>query len=289
MTERSSGGEDGYYQEQKLVDFLAIAVRYRKVLIAVPGIATLAAVLALYLLPFAGIRIIPRTYVIQSSTKVEQFPKDVSDYVDIDTLQSLNKCFSSIAVVKDLYFKYFPSDGASMDDEQKNAYIKQEIIAKKLKFFYDSSMSLYTLSFITNDKDKGRDFLLMLWNVGMTNVHENLTGKYKQAIALLEKQLEMYQQVKKQDVNVDMAVALLVGGLKKIQRLEQDSNFPFDGGNDVVIFESARIARSKIALFVLFGSLAIACLAAFTLNTGRNIKNDPYEMSILKDALRKQK
>ncbi len=149
--------------EISLVDILAVCLRYRKIIIGLPAVVVVVAAVILYALPMAGINLSGRSYTAQISSSIDPMPIDLKDYIDVDTVTSLNAAFSSIQVVGNLYTKYFPAEVIGLEPESLNAYIQKEIVGKKLSYAYDSNTGVYTLRLKTKGKKQAQAFLFEIW------------------------------------------------------------------------------------------------------------------------------
>jgi uncharacterized protein involved in exopolysaccharide biosynthesis len=269
--------------EVSFVDLLAVCIRYRRLIVGLPVIVTLAAILALYVLPILGVNRTKQSYTEQIVVGIGQQPKNLQEYLDFDVIKSLNAALSSTQTVQDLYSKYFPSEVSGMDADALSSFVQSGIIGKRLTHAYDANESLFTLRFQANDKKKTEEFTLELWARASSSVQDILSEKYATAISLMKQQLNSSLDGK-QDSAALLQKSAIAQTYQVLSLFQNSKQFPFRGDKNAMLIVNPQQSRKRAILLIFFSSLFAAILGAFILNAARGIRQDPQSMAKLKEA-----
>jgi hypothetical protein len=274
---KSNAGND----EVSLVDIIAVCLRYRKIIIGLPVVATLVAALVFNVLPVIGLNVSKPTYTATVSTVVAKFPNDMQ--VTIDPAKALAANFASISFVEDQYVKAFPKV-AGMSGEALSTLIKKGVVNKQLKFAYDKDSSVGTLSFVGSDKEKVKEFASAVWTLAVAEVMARINGEYDNALAVLKQQIDSYGPSSKLDAATVLAKNSADTQYQRIVSYKNNKAFPFVGDQRVTL-TSETPNNNKTLLIIAFAFLFLGIISAFVLNAVRGIKENPEDMAKLKSAL----
>lgn len=288
MTNELRIEEGTYKKEASFVDLLAICIRYRKVIIGIPFLAVVVSIILLYFLPVVGVNVIKQSYSVQVSVGIEEFPKDLQEFITIEPVKSLNARFSSIVFVQGIYAKHFPAEMAKLPPAKLNAFIQNSIIGKRLKFSFDKDTAVYTLSFQSNNMQGAEDFLSDLWKGAANDIKNQLSGKYLSVLEILENQIDIYNSDGKLESSSVLAKATLVNAYQKTLAYQHNTDFPFIGDQNIMILAMSNNSRSSMLVVVFFVAFFVSLVLAFLINSLDRIRNTPEELAVLKAALRRK-
>jgi uncharacterized protein involved in exopolysaccharide biosynthesis len=285
MLEEQNIGAKSDNDEVSLIDLLAVFVRYRKLLLWLPIVVTLAVGIIVYLPSLITQKAAERTYSAQIRASIDLVPVDIQGYIDIDMIRALNSDFYSTQFVLGSFSKIYDSRIENMKSEDVNAYMQKSILGSKLKGSYDPSIGVYTLSFSDSEQDKAALLVSDLWARSIAGIRERIAGKYAIALEILKQQLDIYDAGGKIDSATVMSKATLLSAYKKLLKYQAMPQSPFGGDQKVQMISLAGKPKSNKVIISFFGSLLVAVLLAFLLNMASRIRRTPKEMAKLKAAI----
>jgi len=271
--------------EVSLVDLLAVILKYRRLVIALPLVVTLLAGLYLYALPLIG-KGPQKGYMVEVSVSLRTFPEDMQNRISVDIVQSLNTYFTSVPVQSIAYTKCFPEEVKGFDKVQLSTFIRDELLAKRFKCAYSPESNRYSLSLKSNDAEAADRYLVMLWSSGLGVLRARLNDAFTTSIGLIDRDLTVFNALKSLDAGAN-SKANLLNTRQRLVEYQADTKFPVEGEPYHLAFLSDGVSGGKAKKLVLcfFASLFIALLAAFCCNAIDRIKQDPTAMEKLKHAM----
>ncbi|MBL8966197.1 MAG: hypothetical protein JNG85_04250 [Spirochaetaceae bacterium] len=288
MESEGLGHEGKPEDEVSLVDLLAVLLRYRKIILILPAAA--AALAGLYLFVVQGLvgKSPSATYLASHSAPVSPIPGELQATIGVDPVQTLNAYFVSVPVHAAAFPKHFPEALAGMDEIETTTYLKNELVAKRIKYAYDPAIRRYSLSLSDADGTKAGRYLEELWNGAAGLVKERLRDAVDSALARTEAELTLFETTRVLDRTSLEAKTKLVYSRERLRALKGDADFPFgpDAYLAVSLEKDDASGRGKTVALVYFASLFLAILLAFILNAIRGIRRDPAAMEKLREALR---
>lgn len=269
--------------EVSLVDLLAVMVRYRRLVIAVPLVLAVLAGTWLYLLPAIGVNAAQRAYDVQISAVLSPVPADIKAVLGIDATQLLDAYFSSVAIQSAAFGSFFPEALKGMSPVDMTTFVRDQLLGKQFKYSFDPKLGIYTIAMKSTDKEQADRYLTALWSGASDKVLGRVRDAVATALALLDKEIVGYRAAMKSDSTVSAVLASATNLRNGLLVLQDSQSFPLPTQPEHLVF-AAKTGRSKTLVLVLFAGLFLGILLAFMANAWNSIKEDPEAMAKLRAA-----
>jgi hypothetical protein len=287
-----------------LVDILVVILRWRVLIMVVTGAAVVIGFVFFWVLPRAKVITIDKDpgYVAQLNIKMVNVPGALGGYFDTSAIGLSQSYFTTLSLVAPVFQDAIVKDNPEYKDADYTdrgsfeAFIRKDIIGKRLKTSYDGGNLVLTVSYNGKNADRAAAFLIALNKAVRERVNQDMQPKIIRARAVLDEAFKsLYATTMAGTQERILAFSDLQQRRFMLEQLAGDTDFPFQQLGDVVILAAdpekdgtgnGMSARTGL-LITVFGAFFVSIFLAFVLEYIRRLRNNGEEMAKLKAALGK--
>lgn len=267
--------------EISLIDLFAVLIRYRKLIVIGTLIVFVISFLYLFILPNIFPSFKSKTQTIRYSLEIKPLPLSISKSIDYDVMNSaiaymndplvinsIQKEFSIFEHYKKTYtFEKNSYTSNTYTDNRISVVFQKVPIAKSNELnLFVQKMAITTSNYIEkivlpeiSQLEKNAELMIEKYNGGLIAFNQNSNNS---------------------STIFSISYDTLLSDIKKFK--ENYSTFIIFNDNALITSESKDVLKPLI--IIVFASLFVFIFIAFLLNSIRNIKQDKYASSLIKNA-----
>ena len=298
--------------EVDLIDFLAVLIRHRRIILIPTLIAVIVTAVVLYALPVFGLNVLGNnvSYSGAVTLNLQRYRGEINGMLGMDLGDVLEYRLNSPDFIGEVYRPYHKNGN---DETAYNSMIENRIIDNALKFEYDRPKKIIKIKYIDDDKIKVENF-----------VQDLIKGLNDESTSLLKRRFESFiadsEKTEKMAVNrlasaiasemiegkdIDTAARVLDTSLSteleeyislveirtEIQSIVDAPNFPWINNPSVTLTKLRQntIGRTTLAVVIVAIVLFLTILLSFILEYIHHVRLDEVSMKKIREAIDRNK
>ena len=298
--------------EVDLIDFLAVLIRHRRLILIPTILAVILTAVVLYVLPVFGLNVLGDDFCYSGAVtlNIQRYRGEINGMLGVDLGDVLLDKLNSPDFVGDVY-KPFHENG--IDEITYHSMIENSVIDNALKFEYDKQTKIIKIKYSDDDKVKAENFVKNLIEGLTAESLKLLKGRFNSLIADTEniekiavnRLAAVIASELEEGKDLDVAVRILNSSLSselkeyislaeiqiEMQRIIDDSNFPWINTPSISLTKLRQntIGRTTLAVVIVAIVLFLTILLSFILEYINHIRLDEVSMKKIREAIDRNK